>query len=307
MFLIHDTKNDKGFRKAIKIILLFCIAFIIADALLGFSLTKGLNLYYGLNADARIALVGHSHLMLGVDKSLLEKELKVPVAKYTREGVNIADREVMIKQLLQQNTGLRYIVYEIDAWSFTGEGLSANSYTLFYPFLGSREVDEYVKSQAGFGDYWLHKIIQTSRFNELLISSSFRGYLNNWSNLKFGTVDTVRIKKEIQNGDFRKIKNSPDNIAILKRSLSILKEKNIKVVLLYVPTIDFYNVAEPNKFKETMDIFNAIKKEFSNVTLLNYNEPFSHDYTLFYDPIHMNPKGQHEVTMQLVKDLQTMF
>lgn len=307
MNLIKDIKNDKSFKKTMRVIALVIIVFFAVDGILGFALTKGLKKYYGLGSDSKIALVGHSHLMLGVDKKLLEKELGVPVAKYTREGVNIADREIMIKQLLRQNKDLKLIIYEIDAWSFTGEGLSSNSYTLFYPFLGSKEVDRYVKSQASFGDYWLHKIVKTSRFNELLISSSIRGYLHNWANLKYGTIDTTRYKNEISNGDFRRIDNSDENIDILKQSISELKENNIQVILLYVPTIDFYNQAEPKKFKETMDIFNSLEKEFSNVKILNYIEPYSHDYTLFYDPIHMNPKGQKIITLKLVDDLKSVL
>lgn len=304
MYLINDIKRDKGFIRTLKTILLVAIAFFIVDALLGHFLTKGLDKYYGLNTDATIALVGHSHLMLGVDKSLLEKELNASIAKYTREGVNIADREIMIKQLIEQNPKLETVIYEIDAWSFTGEGLSENSYTLFYPFLGSSNVDNYVKSQASFGAYWLHKIVQTSRFNELLISSSFRGYLHNWSNLKFGQIDTVRYMKEIKEGNFRRIINSNENIQLLKKSISELSEKNINVILLYVPTIDFYNQAESNKFKETLEIFHKIESEYPIVKVLNYIEPYSHDYTLFYDPIHMNPKGQKTITLQLANDLK---
>lgn len=305
MYLIDDIREDKNFIKSVKIIGFMFLAFFILDNILGIFLTKGLEKYYGLKTDAKIALVGHSHLMLGVDKNLLEKELKVPVADYTRAGVNIADRKIMIEQLLKQNTKLQIIIYGIDAWSFTGEGLSANSYTLFYPFLGTKEIDSYVKSQTSFFNYWLHKLVRTSGFDELLVSSSFRGYLHDWSNLKIGHVDTMKLRKVIANGDFRKIDNSNENINILKQSIKELENRNIKVILLYIPTIDIYNQAEPEKFKRTLDIINSFTKEFTNVSILNYLEPYSHDYSLFFDPIHMNPEGQKTITMQLIKDLKS--
>lgn len=304
MLLLNDIKQDNHFKKLLKIIGLTFLVFFIADALIGTSLTVGLEKYYGLNTDAEIALVGHSHMMLGVNKTMLENELNIPVANYTRAGVNIGDRHIMIRQLLNQNLKLKTVIYGVDGWSFTGEGLSVNSYALFYPFMGSKEVDQYVRSQASFSDYWMHKIVKTLSFDEALINSSLRGYLQNWSNLKSGEVDTVRLKKEIATGQFRRINNSNENIKILKQSIEELKSKNINVILLYVPTIDFYNQAEPKKFKETLEIIENFEQEFSNVRVLNYLEPFSHDYSLFFDHIHLNPKGQDLVTKQLLKDLK---
>jgi len=302
--IVSDIQHDPYIGKALKIIVVSLILFFACDAVIGIFLTKGLERYYGLGNNAEIALVGHSHLMLGVDKTHLENELGVPVAKYTREGVNIGDRQIMIRQLLQRNANLKLVIYGVDAWSFTGEGLSANSYALFYPFMDDKTVNDYVKQQTTFSNYWIHKLLKTSRFNEGLISSSFRGYLKNWTNLKIGEVDTERLKKQIAAGNFRKISNSQTNIDILRKTISELNQRNIKVVLLYVPTIDLYNQAEPQKFNETLEILQQIADDFESVSLFNYLEPWSHDYTLFFDPIHMNPKGQKLVTEKLIKDLE---
>lgn len=299
--LVEDIKNDNHFLRNIKIICGAIVVFFLCDGLLGVFLNKGLEKYYGLNSSAEIALVGHSHLMLGVDKSMLEKGLNVPIAKYTREGVNVSDRKIMVKQLLRQNPKLKTVIYGVDAWSFTGEGLSDNSYKLFYPFLDDKDVDAYVKKQSDFSDYWTHKIIKTSRFNEGLISSAFRGHLGNWSNFKSGQVDTVSLKKEIEKGNFRKINNSIENITILRETLTELESHKIEVVLLYVPTIDLSNLAEKNKFKESISILENLDKEFKYVTFVSFLEPWSHDYSLFFDPIHMNPKGQRIITQELIK------
>ena len=124
MRLLNDIHNDPGFNKNATIICMVIIAFFLCDALLGIFFTKGLEKYYGLNTGAETALVGHSHLMLGVNKSALEKGLNQSISKYTREGVNIYDRKIMVKQLLKQNPNLKTVIYGVDAWSFTGEGLS---------------------------------------------------------------------------------------------------------------------------------------------------------------------------------------
>lgn len=307
MHLLNDIKKDQHFKNVTKTIAFVFIAFFILDTLIGVVLTHGLEKYYGLNTDAEIALVGHSQLMLGVDKSLLESELGVSVAKYTREGVPIADRQIMIRQLLKQNDNLKTVIYGVDNWSFTREGLSSNSYTLFYPFLENKEVDSYVRGQAGVSNYWLHKLVKTTRFNEMLISGSFRGYLGNWTNLKFGQVDILNLKREIAEGNFRRINNLTQNINILTQTIKELEDKNIKVILLYLPSIDLLNSAEPTKIKETFDILYNLDKEFSNVIIFNYSKPYSHDYSLFFDPIHMNPKGQELVTKRLIDDLKDNF
>ena len=67
------------------------------------------------------------------------------------------------------------------------------------------------------------------------------------------------------------------------------------------------NNVEQQKFEETLRIFNSLEKEFSNVSILNYQEPYSHDYSLFFDPIHMNPKGQKMLTLQLTNDLKRII
>lgn len=267
----------------------------------GLFLTSGLKKYYGLGTDAEIALIGHSHLMLGINKTTLEQQTGFKVAKYTREGVNVADREMMVDQLLSENENLKTVIYGVDAWTLTGEGLSENSYKLFYPFMAQPNVDRYIYQQASFIDYWQHKLIKTSRFNEGLISSSFRGFLGNWSNLKLGTVDTKKLKKEIVSGSFRKISSTNENHVIFERTLKKLQQHNIKTILLYVPTIDLYNNAEPEKFRQETDYFKKIDSTFSEVTYFELLQPYARDYSLFFDPIHLNPKGQEIITKELIK------
>ena len=61
-------------------------------------LLKGIDRFYGLKSDADVLMIGHSHLMLAVDKVALEESSGLKVAKYTREGVNMADSRVMAEQ-----------------------------------------------------------------------------------------------------------------------------------------------------------------------------------------------------------------
>ncbi|TFV97417.1 SGNH/GDSL hydrolase family protein [Algoriphagus kandeliae] len=285
----------------------FVLAFFLLDFSIGKFLEQGLFRYYGLRTDSKIAFVGHSHLMLGLDKKAIEDELKIPVSKYTREGVNVAERDLMIDQLSEENPELEIVVYGVDAWMFTGEGLSANSYKLFYPFLDQEAPAAYVKKEAEFLDYWQHKLIKTSRYNEGLISSSFRGYLNNWDNLKFGVVDTLQLKLNVESGNFRQINSSEENRRIFEETLQKLKEMGKRVILVYVPTISYYNHAEPEKFRKELNYFRSLADKDSNIDYLEYLEGWEDQFNYFFDPIHLNPVGQKAFTSSFATDLKKIL
>ncbi|WP_282781806.1 hypothetical protein [Phaeodactylibacter xiamenensis] len=280
-------------------IFLFLFLFILVDRLSGAFLVEGLNRYFGLSADTELALVGHSHLMLSVDHKAIEQATGKKVAKYTRAGVNVADRAVMIDHLLEKCPDLELVIYGVDAWMFTGEGLSQNSHALFYPFLSTKEIDKYVQEKAEFTEYWQRKLLHTSRFDERLVSASVRGYLGNWQNFKYGTVDTLKAKSEILSGNFRKINSSDMNRNLFEKTLSQLSGKGIDVLLIYTPTIDIFNNAEPDKFREELDYFRKVARTNPNIEIIEYLNPWSSRYEIFFDPIHLNPKGQKIITDSL--------
>ena len=88
----------------------FILIFFILDFCISFFLLNGINKYYGLGENSEIGIVGHSHLMLGIDKESVEKELGVKVSKYTREGADVVDRKIMIQQLLHSNPNIKTII-----------------------------------------------------------------------------------------------------------------------------------------------------------------------------------------------------
>jgi hypothetical protein len=245
--------------------------------------------------------------MLGVDKVELEHQLKQPISKYTREGVNVADRERMIAQLLDKNPKVKWLIYAVDAWMFTGEGLSENSYKLFYPFLDDKTIGPYINQYASFGEYAAHKWIKTSRYNEGLVSSAMRGYLGNWSNLKFGQVDVLQLEENIRRGAIRRINSRYENRAIFLRTLKLLKAKGIQVVLVYVPTISQYNKAEAEKFKQEIEFFEFLAAGSDTIFYLEYIKGWDDQYEYFFDPIHLNPEGQKKFTKAFAQDFNKLI
>ena len=282
----------------------FLIFFFFLDFIISAFLLRGLNKYYGLSEKSEIAFVGHSHLMLGIDKEMIEKEIGVKVAKYTREGVNVSDRKKMIEQLLKENKGLKTVIYGVDAWSFSGEGLSENSFKLFYPFMNNEIIDKYIYKESAIEDYLTKKYIRLTRYNEQLLGGAIRGYLGKWDNLKFGNVDVDRLEKQISNNTYRKINNDEENIRVFKESIVLLLAKNINIVFLQLPTIDVLTDVQERKYNETIEIIKGISNKYDTIYFLNFQEPWSHNHKIFYDPIHLNPYGQELLTKELINYLK---
>jgi len=277
------------------------------DFVLSKIMEKGIKTFYGLNSYSEILLVGHSELMLAIDKVTMENELDCGVAKYTREGVNVADRLVMLKHYfdLPCSDSVKIVLYGVDQFIFTGEGLSANSYKLFYPFMDNQIINRYIRENASsMYDYWSHENIRTSRFNDALINAVYRGFMHDWGNFKDGFVDIDRLKEDLAAGSERHIMFEEDNIKIFEETLDFLHRKGVRVFLVNPPLVDLINEFEPEKYAEIMSMFKNYSSRYDNVVFLDYNPEFSSDYSLFYDRIHLNKQGQREVTKAIVGDLK---
>jgi hypothetical protein len=296
-------------RRYVRRYALFLALLFLCDFMIGGLLKEGLDRYFGLAAPSPVLCIGHSHTVLGIDKTGLESRLGLPVAKYARQGADLSNRLAMIRHYLDAHPGaVKALVYDVDAHLFTGTGLSANSHRLFYPFMDSYVVRDYIAAQTPDPlEYWPRRLFKLPRFSEVTIGLSIRGWLGKWTNLKYGTVNTERLARQIENGDFRRIAFDPAAVALFEGTLQRVRSRGIHVVLAYIPTIDIFNAAEPNRYREAIRRLTAYAAGDSGVTFLNYNPAFAHRHDLFYDPIHLNPEGQKQVTARLAGDLKRIL
>lgn len=266
-------------------------------------MNNGLNRYFGLDSHSEVLLIGHSHLMLAVDKVNFEAEIGHSVSKYCREGVNVADRYEMIRQYLSSpySDSLKVVLYGVDQFMFTGEGLSKNSYKLFYPFIDEENMDRYIRESAGFRDYWLHKLICTTRYSDALINSAIRGYRKDWSNYKVGNLDVDALKGQIKNGTQRHIHFEQDLIDCFEKTLSLLTQKGIRVVLINTPIAEPLNQYEPEEYHKIITYLQQKADSFPCIYYWDFNPKFSTRYDLLFDPIHLNVEGQKVVSNEMVK------
>lgn len=290
-------------KKRIFFILLFFLVFVCVDRGIGWVMNNGLNRYFGLDSHSEVLLIGHSHLMLAVDKVNFEAGIGHSVSKYCREGVNVADRYEMIRQYLSSpySDSLKVVLYGVDQFMFTGEGLSKNSYKLFYPFIDEENMDRYIRESAGFRDYWLHKLICTTRYSDALINSAIRGYRKDWSNYKVGNLDVDALKGQIKNGTQRHIHFEQDLIDCFEKTLSLLTQKGIRVVLINTPIAEPLNQYEPEEYHKIITYLQQKADSSPCIYYWDFNPKFSTRYDLLFDPIHLNVEGQKVVSNEMVK------
>lgn len=288
-----------------KILLCFwyIIAFIAVDRGLGIFINEGLNRYFGLNQHSEVLLIGHSHLMLATDKAKLETALNCRISKYCREGVNVADRYQMVKQYLESpySDSLKIVLYGVDQFMFTGTGLSSNSYKLFYPFMDEKNIDQYIYDNTDRYDYWLHKLFCSTRYSDALLNSSIRGWRHDWSNYKSGFLKVEDLREQITKGQQRHIAFEPELMETFERTLQLLVEKNIKVVLVNTPIANLLNQYEPEQYEKIISYFHDKAKSSPFIYYWDMNPEYSERYELFFDPIHLNPQGQKVANDKIIE------
>ena len=299
MPLINDLRNDRQLNGNLLRVVAFILLFFLVDLLVSAFMLRGAERFYGLKSDSDVLMIGHSHLMLAVDKVLLEKETGLKVAKYTREGVNMADRRVMAGQYFSTAAQKpETVILSIDPWLFTGEGLSRNSWRLFLPFMDNREVNEYIKSSADKRfDYARYKVIRSSRFDVGLLNAAGRGWLSNWDNLKFGVVDTAMYGDEEALRNFRPIAFNSDLMDAFARTLDFLDEQGARVLLVNTPIWEPVIRANQTGYDRSMLLIDSIAGlHCPDAEIIDLVPEFSSETEFFFNPIHMNPVGQKAVT-----------
>jgi hypothetical protein len=282
----------------------FILLLLVTDRLIGGTLRRGLDRYYGMDRPATVLCVGHSRTVLGIDDGMLERKLGVPVAKYAFNGANTADRLTMIRQYVSSHPSLKIIVYDVSAFTFTDKALSSNSYQLFYPYLDDPIVTAHIRTRARSIDeiFW-RKIFTTLRFDEVTLALSMRGYMGLRANLKAGHVDAEATRERIRRGEVRRMEIDPLNVDLLEQTLDYAQSHSIRVALVYIPTLDVLSNSDRPAHDAVMAKVRSIAARHKGTIFLDYNRGLETNHELFFDPIHMNAAGQAMITGRLAEDL----
>jgi hypothetical protein len=300
----NPTKG--GFRPHLIRALIILALFFAGDRLLFQLLKSGMDRYYGLDKDAVILCVGHSHTVLGIDAERLESELGVPVAKYATAGANTLDRLWMIRQFLESRPSVRAVVYDVDPRLFDAKGLSSASYTLFLPYLDNAAMSRYLRQEAEWQELVTARWVRTARFRDQTLNIALRGLLGKIENKKSGRLRLDDYQGRLERERRRRIRIDPDSRACFEETIQLLTGKGIQVFLTFMPVVDQLNDLDPPGQEAVVGIFNDIAAADPNVYFLDYNRDYEHRHELFYDLRHLNGDGNAVVTGRLIADLRRL-
>ncbi len=278
---------------------------LVLDNLVFIALKKGMDNYYGMDKDAEVLCVGHSHTVLGIDAEKLEEELRVPVAKYATAGANTLDRYWMVRQFVEEHPTVKFVTYDVDPRMFDSEGLSSASYTLFLPYIENEAIRRYLKSETTWQEYFSSMLVKTSRFRDQTINIALRGLLGKVENKKSTQVRIEDYSSYLEYEKQRKIRINPESVDIFWETVTYLTDRGIMVYLVFLPVTDLLNSADPENQERVVQIFRDMEVENEHVRFLDYNRDFSHRYDLFYDLRHLNGAGNEIMTDLLVAQLQS--
>lgn len=285
------------------------IIFLALDRGLDAVLIYGVDRYFGLNTPEALVLVGHSHVVLGIDRVQLEREVGVPVSKYARAGAQLEDRILMAKHYASRNSkGPRAIVFGVDGHLFSSRGLSSSSHLLFYPHVEDSLIAAHVRAHSKhLSEYVLRRFVHLARYNDVLINAARRGLIGDWSSGVGGRFDPDRLALEAAQGQIRPIGIEASQIEKFEAFLEEAKANDWTVILTFVPTTAAWNALDPARFAQVLELLQSYGKHYTNVTFLDMRDRWSDKDELFADPIHLNANGQRKVTGDLAQRLAAIL
>lgn len=288
-------------RKYIIRFTIVLISFFLIDFGISVFLKHGLDKGMGLNEHSKILIIGHSHLMMGLDRQMMENKLECKVTKHTRAGVGISERKLMAQMFLDSEyaDSLKVVVIGVDPYLFNDEGLSENSYTLFYPWMDDANVGGYIYNSTDCITYYTHKLFRTSRFGDDLIKQSVRGWKNDDRNYKTTIFSDSAFLINKTKWD-RPIIMNPKAMKTLEETIKMCTDKNIQVILLQTPILKSLTDLHKDKFSEIMAYYKELDQNNPNVHFLNMAPEYENNNALFFDPIHLNVNGQYNVTNDFI-------
>jgi hypothetical protein len=283
---------------------IFIIAFFLIDFLISSFLTKGLFKFYGFEMQPKILINGSSISYYGFNRNYIEINSGQNVSPYVRGGVGIEDRYYMIQHFLSNySNNLKTVFYEINPTLFSGVAISKNVHKLFLPFIDQKSFMNYFKERMDLKSYYFYKLIKTSRFNDYQLKiNSFRGYLKRYDNWQQDVIDTSKIEDLKKSKDSVVIEIRIENIEIFLKTMKLLTNQNAKVYLLmmpmYSPKLETYQTESYNSF---CNYFKTFCQSSPKTFFIDLNSIDSlTDYNGFFDPIHLNSRGQKDLSKILV-------
>lgn len=155
----------------------------------------------------------------------------------------------------------------VNLCTFTGKGLSQDSYMLFYPFMDNLVIDVYIEECASVIYYWVHKPLKVLQYNDDGIKGvAVSGWRKDWSNRKNGVVDILTYKNKMLNCNEFHIGIGLDLIDESTKIIKMQTDGKVKVILMNIPNLDLLD-----EYEMVVDCLFRFAFDYENVEYWNFS------------------------------------
>jgi hypothetical protein len=266
-------------------------------------LLDGINKEFGLDSDPEILINGSSMIIAGFDKSVIENRTNKKTAFYSRQGVSLADRAVMMEHFFGIfPDDVQTVIFEVNPLIFSNRFSAENVYTLFYPYMDSPAIDTFIRSKAEIREYYIHKYIRSLRYDINLVKSSINGHLRTIPNVKTQILDTNSLEGLRASWNSVEVEINPDKIELFEGTIKSIQEHGASVILINMPMYSLkFKTFRTSDYQDYISYLETFSRKHQNVIFLdlNINSINSHN-RYFSDPLHLNHEGEQIITDKLI-------
>ena len=262
----------------------------------------GLNKYYGIDDKPDVLINGSSMSMSGFNRKDIEHLTGLQVSNYSYEGVTVKDRHAMIDHFFNvYPEGIRTVVYEVNPILFSSFKSADNVYSIFYPYMDNKVIDQYIKQNAPRREYFANKIIRTKRYDSRLNRLIIRGLLNNYDNLKTNSLDSAVIEHLYLRKETINIGMEKSAMSMFENTMDLIESHNSDIILIMMPM--YYmklNTFNQDEYKLLVDYLENLCSSRDHIKFLDLNnDSLIFNPAFFSDPLHFNSSGQRQITKEI--------
>lgn len=92
-----------------------------------------------------------------------------------------------------------------------------------------------------------------------------------------------------------------------KETVNMLTDRGIRVIMVNTPTLDLLNNWHGDNFRRITDWYRDYAATDSLIEYWDYNPGYSSDHSIFSDRIHLNARGQQQITSDLISRLKPLI
>ena len=169
------------------------------------------------------------------------------------------------------------------------------------------EISSYLRShEKSIDDYYAKKFIRMRRYNPYMQHAALRGMLSSPKEISKKTLtlsEIIRIQRTADEN--KRINTDMTGLRCLEEAIRCVRSRNIKLVFLYLPSLDVsLNSADKLDYTTMMDALKKHSAEDPGVIVADSLKASEGRHDLFMDAMHVNVGGMNHITDEVIRILR---